>query len=74
MYKYIIFSELCPTEHNPRTQNATLLGLGTGTWGVIKRDELGRSLRRWDLAFGKSNARKLRLCRSTHLGLAAKIY
>ena len=43
MYKYIIFSELCPG-HNPRTQNATLLELGTGTWSVSKGIGLGAKL------------------------------
>jgi len=34
MYKYIIFSELCPTEHNPRSENATLRGMGPGDKGA----------------------------------------
>ena len=45
MYKYIIFSELCPGEHNPRSK-------GNWEWGVSKRIGQGRSLRRGDLAFG----------------------
>ena len=47
MYKYIIFSELCPPEHNPRRQNANAvgweLGLGDKRRGLGIRYGVGRS-------------------------------
>lgn len=57
----IIFFELCPTEHNPRSEGATRLveDLGLGHWelgvwtgSVSNGIELGgASLRNWDLPY-----------------------
>ena len=51
MYKYIIFSELCPTKHNPRTQNATLLGFRYWDLGVSKRIGSGAKLTARELGY-----------------------
>lgn len=44
MYKYIIFSELCPAEHNLRTQNATLLRFRCWDLGRKQEGRVGAKL------------------------------